>query len=318
MFQYPEGGESPTATTMLLQLQQACYGGFEVVATTFLLTVLLELTSIGTVKELLLHQDTTAEDGGGDGTTRTDDDGAYDDERGRRQQQRKQRNLYKAAVVANLVNHFVLGIPVYAVAVTFFCRRDDADDGGDAFRTLLSSAVRVAWIVLTHAVAYYSVHRAMHTVPGMYRYHKFHHQFNNPRCIPVMAANAVSVVEYLLAYAFPFALAAMLFHPTEREIKIAVYVVSVSNLLIHTPALERAAAAGTATTSTTSRRFFFGPWFVTASSHGQHHRQLAVNYAAPIVNIDWFLSRFSDLFLQRPNDGDSKERDNNDNDKKQL
>jgi hypothetical protein len=91
-------------------------------------------------------------------------------------------------------------------------------------------------------------------------------------------ANAVSAVEYLAAYVVPFAVAAALVHPHETELQCAVAVVSVCNLLIHTPRLEEWSKA-------------LGPAFVTTHGHLEHHRRMTINYAAPTINVDWIVEQ---------------------------
>ena len=66
--------------------------------------------------------------------------------------------------------------------------------------------------------------------------HRFHHAF--AKHVTPSSANAVSVVEYVYAYMLPFVVGCALCAPDERALLVAVAVVSVNNLLIHTPRLE--------------------------------------------------------------------------------
>ena len=66
--------------------------------------------------------------------------------------------------------------------------------------------------------------------------HRFHHAF--AKHVTPSSANAVSVVEYVYAYMLPFVAGCAVCAPDERALLVAVAVVSVNNLLIHTPRLE--------------------------------------------------------------------------------
>jgi hypothetical protein len=83
-----------------------------------------------------------------------------------------------------------------------------------------------------------------------------------------VAANAVSIVEYVLAYIVPFAVAALLVAPHELEFRLAIAFVSICNLLVHTSRLE-----------SLSQKLLW-PIFVT-THHLEHHRKLTTNYASP-------------------------------------
>jgi len=120
----------------------------------------------------------------------------------------------------------------------------------------------------------------MHT-KALYWAHRFHHRFN--RRITPLAANAVTPVEFCLAYAIPFTGYARLLHfcgvPVDRwTIHAAVWVIGFANLLIHTPALEQVSERLPA-------------WLVGTHDHFAHHRALAKNYAAPTLNVDTIVRR---------------------------
>jgi sterol desaturase/sphingolipid hydroxylase (fatty acid hydroxylase superfamily) len=185
--------------------------------------------------------------------------------------------LYRQAVFVNFLNHFVLGIPVYITAVLLFGRRSDEDDETDG---LLASLVRILGCIVVHDICYYQAHKTMHSSSGWYRFHKFHHQFR--QYIPPSSANAVSIVEYLLAYVIPFALAAVVLRPTEVELRTSVYVVSLSNLLIHTPAYS------------CMSKHLEAVYLVSEHLHSEHHRKLTTNYAAPILNVDGLVEAWMD------------------------
>ena len=139
--------------------------------------------------------------------------------------------LYRACVRANLVNNLAIGPPTYALATEFFVYKSDP---GYSY-SLLRSALATVGLVVTHALGYHYAHSQMHR-PQMYWAHKFHHAF--AKHVTPSSANAVSVVEYAYAYMLPFVVGCAVCAPDERALLTAVAVISVNNLLIHTPALE--------------------------------------------------------------------------------
>lgn len=173
------------------------------------------------------------------------------------------RALYRTAVLANLFLHAVLGIPVYVVAVQFFTVARDVVHSG-----------RTMGIVVVHGVLYYNIHQMFHAYPSLYKYHRFHHRFN--AIITPVSANAVSLVEYMVAYVFPFIPAAGLIRPSPKEVKYAVLLITIFNLIVHTPWLTQV---------------WWPPFLVSPANHFEHHARLTTNYAAPIINIDWLKKR---------------------------
>jgi sterol desaturase/sphingolipid hydroxylase (fatty acid hydroxylase superfamily) len=232
---------------MAMRVAQAYWSGLELGAATLLFTVVMELLSWQTVHKLCTEQK------GG-------------------------RRLYIWAVLANLFNHLVLGAPTYTLAVILFCRHVFE------YRTRMdwcTSIVRGVCVLLSHNTIYYLVHHFFHTAgPYWYRFHKPHHKFHN--FVPPMSANAVSLVEYMLAYVLPFAVGAAIFHPSSAELYWSVAYVSFCNILVHTPWLEAL-----------SRKV--EPMWVSTRGHLEHHRRLTVHYAAPTVNLDWYVDQWAKL-----------------------
>jgi sterol desaturase/sphingolipid hydroxylase (fatty acid hydroxylase superfamily) len=187
--------------------------------------------------------------------------------------QRDGPSLYLQAVTLNFLNHFIFGVPVYVIAVSLLCR-------DDKMANFLRFAMRTTCIVIIHAILYYGVHKAFHSSPQLYLYHRFHHRFNTH--VPPVAANAVSAVEYLCAYIIPFAVGALLVSPQEKELQLAVAIVSFSNLLIHTPRLEEISKS-------------LGPLLVTTHGHIEHHKRMNLNFAAPTINVDWIVEQLQSL-----------------------
>ena len=140
-------------------------------------------------------------------------------------------SLYRACLRANLVNNLAIGPITYALATEFFVYKSDPAVGYSLVRSLTSAL----GLVVTHALGYHYAHSQMHR-PQMYWAHKFHHAF--AKHVTPSSANAVSVVEYAYAYMLPFVVGCAVCAPDERALLTAVAVISVNNLLIHTPALE--------------------------------------------------------------------------------
>lgn len=174
------------------------YTGFQVALCTLTLTVILELCSKRTVASLM----------------KTTKEGPA---------------LYRACIGANLVNNLAIGPPTYMLATEFFVYKSDPG------YSLVRSLTAALGLVLTHALGYHYAHSQMHR-PSLYWAHKFHHAF--AKHVTPSSANAVSVVEYAYAYMLPFVVGCAVCAPDERALLMAVAIISVNNLLIHTPALE--------------------------------------------------------------------------------
>jgi sterol desaturase/sphingolipid hydroxylase (fatty acid hydroxylase superfamily) len=222
---------------------EAIKGGTMLSIATILLTVVLELASLPSVRGVLKQPDGPS--------------------------------LYLQAIALNFRNHFVFGIPVYAIAGGPLLSHAQAAENPVIF------AMRAAGLMGVHAILYYSIHKAFHASPQLYVYHRFHHRFNT-HVTPVVA-NAVTMVEYLLAYIIPFAVGAVVVNPHETELRCVVAVVSLCNLLIHTPRLEALSEN-------------LSPVFVTTHGHIDHHKRLNTNYAAPTLNVDWILVQLQLVF----------------------
>jgi sterol desaturase/sphingolipid hydroxylase (fatty acid hydroxylase superfamily) len=98
---------------------------------------------------------------------------------------------------------------------------------------------------------------------ALYNAHRFHHRFNTH--VAPSTANAVSFSEYALAYMLPFIVGCLVLRPDGVALFAAVSVISLNNLLIHTPALEAASR-------------WLPALFVSTADHLDHHRRLTTNY----------------------------------------
>lgn len=217
-------------------LIHGAFGGLELAVLTVLLTLVLELCSLPTVRSVLQQTDGPA--------------------------------LYRTALWYNLRNHFLLGIPTYAVAVGFLCSSPKPQSSNVS----LASAGNVLSVIVLQNLIYYQAHKTFHSTPKLYQYHRFHHRFNAHT--PPSAANAVSVTEYMIAYVLPFGVLAALVGATEFELRTAVGLLSVLNLVVHTSRLDAL------------------PWpafLVSPHQHLDHHRKVSVHYASPFLNVDWLL-----------------------------
>ena len=210
---------------------------------TFALTVVLELWSLDTVKKVLNQP--------GAGSS-----------------------LYKAAIVSNIRNHFCFGWPVYATAAALFCRQNHELDAVDRVGC-------VSLLLLVHSILFYTAHYMFHSSPELYRHHRFHHRFNT--FVTPFAANAVSSVEYLTAYIAPFTVPMPFCRPDPISLRIAVAIVSVTNVLVHSPKLDEVS------------RIYLPEWLVSTHDHLEHHRKLNTKYAAPTINIDYFVAQIPQL-----------------------
>jgi len=174
--------------------------------------------------------------------------------------------LYVQGILYNLVNNCVLGPLAYEWV--------NSTSMSPPLGSTWDRAWMVGAILLGHAIGYYCAHRWMHT-RSMYWAHRFHHRFN-AFVVPV-TANAVSLAEYTIAYMAPFVLGSAVLRPDRCSLFIAVGIISLNNLLIHTPFL-----------ADLSERYV--PWLgVSTADHLEHHRRLTTFYAAPTISVDRIL-----------------------------
>ena len=224
-----------------VRFQATARDGTIVICFALWMTVLLEIWSIDTVRELWKQP-------GG-------------------------KELYREAWVASIVNPFVCGLPVYILAAVVFCVEDR--DGIE--ETWLRSLGSILCILFFHSWQYYSIHKAFHEHPRLYqRFHRFHHKFHT--YTPPSAANAVTMGEYVLAYIIPFLLPLVVVETSVRSLQMATAILSVCNLLVHTPPIEDCVP------------FRAPSWWVSTSNHQDHHRKyIKSHYSSPTFNIETLL-----------------------------
>lgn len=198
--------------------------------------------------------------------------------------------LYFQGVAMNILNHFVIAPFIFAGALRYYvmamhgCTNDrnskdfdplDFDFSYCQMPNRYMSGVKCVCVLLTQAIGYYLAHKMMHR-KEYYWMHRFHHQFNS--VVVPSTANAVSPAEYGLAYMLPIFVGTVLFLPDLPALLAAGSIISLNNILIHTPMLHEL-----------SERL--PPWCVTTSAHTEHHRVLTKHYAAPTINIDYFVEK---------------------------
>lgn len=127
-------------------------------------------------------------------------------------------------------------------------------------------------LVFIHSLGYYSAHRLMHRSDLFRKYHFFHHQFNET-LIPSIG-NSVSISEFTFAYMFPFVLGALFVSPNQDSFNVSILIVSLMNLVIHTPEL---------------RQITWSQWLVSPKTHLRHHRgeNIQKTYSAPTLNLEY-------------------------------
>jgi sterol desaturase/sphingolipid hydroxylase (fatty acid hydroxylase superfamily) len=187
---------------------------------------------------------------------------------------KKNPRLYCTAIGLNLFNHFVLGMPSYVLGVCFYAQDLHLPTTSTALVVLL----QVMITVVIHSLCFFYVHKVFHTVPQLYKWHKFHHLFNT--LVTPVTANAVSPVEYFVAYLTPFMISMTLLRSTETSLWLAIQVISIFNLAMHTPKLQH---------------FYHSApqWIVSTEHHLEHHKRLSCHYAAPTFNLDYIAALLS-------------------------
>lgn len=176
----------------------------------------------------------------------------------------KQKDLYEESVVAVKNNLLVISPFVYSFVGQNYLTHGYALQYGN----ILS-------ILGIHSVGYYIVHYSMHKSLYLYKFHQFHHKFDN--ILLPSIGNAVSMGEYLLAYVTPFILSAKLLEPNEISFVSAIAIISLLNMAIHCKELENVT---------------WSKYLVSPKNHIDHHKYRNKHYAAPTVNLDYFFNGY--------------------------
>ena len=244
------------------------YDGYILAIQTFILTIILDICSYQTIYDLCGKQK--------NGT-----------------------RLYISAIVLNIINHFCIGGPIYGIASKFLCSSSSNNtiNNGNYVGNILQHILSVVVVMFLHAIQYYAIHKYFHESPKLYRIvHQYHHQFK--LYVPPMAANAVTPTEYLIAYAIPFATACIILPNVAKTtiiLKHAIMYISITNLFVHTPLLQRLS-----TKYLIPNNFLF----VSTDDHLTHHSKVTTKYASPTFNIDNIIKRLTKQQPQRHGDGE--------------
>ena len=132
--------------------------------------------------------------------------------------------------------------------------------------------IKIMGVLSIHSVGYYFSHLAMHKSTYLYKFHKFHHEFDKV-LIPSIG-NAVSKEEFIISYVAPFVTSAYVLNPSELSFIIPISIISVMNLVIHCKEFEN---------------FQYSKYFVSPKNHIMHHEVREKHFAAPTFNIDYLL-----------------------------
>jgi hypothetical protein len=139
-------------------------------------------------------------------------------------------------------------------------------------------------LLLIHNVGYYAIHKMMHKIPQLKGFHNFHHLFID--VIP-SNGNAVSLMEFNLAYISPFIGGIYLISPNNDTLKSAIMTISFLNTFIHCPNFADLELPDI---------------IVSPAKHINHHKKCTMEtYAAPLLNIDYIVNeiqKICDSFVQ--------------------
>ena len=179
-------------------------------------------------------------------------------------QNNRNTKLYKKSIIKNLVNNLIIGPSCYTLCHFIYISKQS---------TIIHDIYTTIGLLSTQSIGYYLIHRAMHT-KHLYFIHTFHHQYNK-HILPI-TANAVSYLEYILAYMLPFVIGIIEFNPSIKSLKISVYIVSFANIMIHTPLFI-------------NHSDIYMKFMLTPRDHHKHHMYSNNNFSAPLLNLDRIL-----------------------------
>ncbi len=140
----------------------------------------------------------------------------------------------------------------------------------------LKSVINTNSLLVIHSIGYWLVHIMMHNKRFFFM-HRFHHKFST-HVSPVIAM-AVSPYEYFFAYMLPFIIGSYIIVPNNIELVIAAGIVSICNLIIHSPSLELYS-------------YLIPESLVTPIKHLTHHELMNTHFAAPTYDLDFIYGLF--------------------------
>ena len=175
-------------------------------------------------------------------------------------------NNKQEAFRVNSLHYFLLGPFTYGLAAMVVFRLGEP----------WPAYIALPGAFLTQAVGYACAHAWMHK-PNNYWIHKYHHTYNEQSFVRPIAASAVTITEFFVAYMLPITSGIVLFRPTMDHVKWVVITQSFCHLLIHTP----------------PRCLSMDMWpnfLVTNLKHFHHHeKNVTAHYSAPILDLDGVL-----------------------------
>ena len=177
---------------------------------------------------------------------------------------KKNPQLYVDSTISNFINLIGLS-PIYYIFAENILLRD---------KSVHIQWLRTLAIVLTHNVLFYKIHKTFHEITPLYAIHKFHHRFVRP--IP-SNGNAVTILEYNIAYVAPFLIGALFFRPNGVSFQLSIAIISILNSFVHCIPLKNI-------------RLF--PFIVVPNDHLVHHEKLTEKYASPLLNVDYLANFF--------------------------
>jgi sterol desaturase/sphingolipid hydroxylase (fatty acid hydroxylase superfamily) len=174
---------------------------------------------------------------------------------------KENESLLKKGLNASFCNLVCIGPVMYCFVDYFLIRKESVFYLGE-----------MVGVLSIHSLGYYLTHRIFHENRTLYKFHSFHHEFDN--ILVPSIGNAVSIEEFFLAYMLPFIIGAYVIHPTEKSFISGIGLISIFNLIIHTKELEN---------------INYINILVSPKKHITHHKVKRKHYSAPILDLDYIL-----------------------------
>jgi hypothetical protein len=179
----------------------------------------------------------------------------------------KNQKLYLESLDANIKNMIIIAPITYSIIDNTLINKT----------TIQLNFLKLNELLLIHNFLYFIVHFFMHK-PFLYKIHKFHHKFDD--ILLPSFGNAVSLEEFFLAYMFPFITGAYLVKPNELTFMSSIAIIAILNMVIHTQELENVKWIN---------------FLVSPNQHIHHHRVKTKHYAAPLLNLDYFIENVNKI-----------------------
>lgn len=184
---------------------------------------------------------------------------------------KEKSELYFQGLHANYKNLLGLAPIYYIIVYNYFLDLNKLQ--GDITTNIIDFTIDYFALVFIHNIGYYGMHVVMHKIYELKFIHDFHHLYKET--IP-STGNAVSIYEFNFAYILPFVGGAYLIHPSLYAMNASIMTISLLNIFIHTPAFKN---------------INYPKWLVSPAQHMKHHETYSNTYSAPLLNIDYFLTK---------------------------